>query len=162
MQTHPLAGRVDPRRATEKEADAADIFAPAPASRAARTGRVKPLLRGVSHQVAFFVALAATAWLVLHCRTRAGALAALVCGASLVLLFGTSALYHRVDWTPAARQRMRRMDHAAIFMLIGGGYTPLFALVAHPHGGHGALAAIWVAAAVGVVKSLAWPNAVPT
>ena len=120
---------------------------------------MKPLLRGVSHQIAFFVALAATAWLVIHCRSRAGAMASVVCGASLVLLFGTSALYHRVDWTPAARQRMRRMDHAAIFLLIGGGYTPLFALVAHPNGGHGALAAIWIGAAVGVVKSLAWPKA---
>ena len=120
---------------------------------------VKPLLRGVSHQIAFFVALASTAWLVMHCRTRTGAMASVVCGASLVLLFGTSALYHRVDWTPAARQRMRRMDHAAIFMLIGGGYTPLFALVALPNGGHGALAAIWIAAGIGVVKSLAWPNA---
>ena len=62
----------------------------------------------------------------------------------MVLLLGTSALYHRIDWTPVARARMRRMDHAAIFMLIGGGYTPLFALVAIPNGGHGALVAIWM------------------
>jgi hemolysin III len=122
-------------------------------------GAVKPLLRGVSHQVAFFVALACTAMLVARCSTREGALASAVFGASLILLFGTSAMYHRVDWTPIARQRMRRMDHAAIFMLIGGGYTPLFALVAHPTGGHGALVAIWIGAAVGVVKSLAWPKA---
>jgi hemolysin III len=54
---------------------------------------------------------------------------------------------------------MRRMDHAAIFMLIAGGYTPLFSLVPSPTGGHGALAAIWAGAAVGVVKSLAWPKA---
>jgi hemolysin III len=120
---------------------------------------VKPLLRGVSHQIAFFVALAGTALLVMGCATRAGALASAVFGASLTLLFGTSAMYHRVHWTPRARQRMRRMDHAAIFMLIGGGYTPLFALVAHPTGGHGALAAIWIGAGVGVVKSLAWPQA---
>jgi hemolysin III len=120
---------------------------------------VKPLLRGVSHQVFFFVALLATALLVTRCATRTGAVAAGVFGATLILLFGTSAMYHRVDWSPLARQRMRRMDHAAIFMLIGGGYTPLFALVAHPSGGHGALVAIWIGAAVGVVKSLAWPHA---
>ena len=122
-------------------------------------GAVKPLLRGVSHQIFFFVSLVATALLVLRCATREGAVASGVFGASLVLLFGTSAMYHRVDWSPLARQRMRRMDHAAIFMLIGGGYTPLFALVAHPNGGHGALVAIWLGAAVGVVKSLAWPQA---
>ena len=119
----------------------------------------KPLLRGVSHQVSFFVAIIATAILVLRAQTHAGAMAALVFGATLILLFGTSALYHRVNWTTVARARMRRMDHAAIFMLIGGGYTPLFALVEGPGGGHGALVAIWVGAAVGVIKSLAWPKA---
>ena len=122
-------------------------------------GAVKPLLRGVSHQVFFFVALVATALLVRACATREGAVASAVFGASLILLFGTSAMYHRVDWSPIARARMRRMDHAAIFLLIGGGYTPLFALVANPNGGHGALVAIWIGAAVGVVKSLAWSKA---
>jgi hemolysin III len=120
---------------------------------------VKPLLRGVSHQISFFIAIAATALLVSGASTPAVSKAALVFGASLVFLFGTSACYHRIDWTPPARARMRRLDHAAIFMLIGGGYTPLFALVPGPSGGHGALTAIWVGAAIGVVKSLAWPHA---
>jgi hemolysin III len=54
---------------------------------------------------------------------------------------------------------MRRMDHAAIFLLIAGGYTPLFALVPAADGSHGALVAIWVGAGLGVVKSLAWAHA---
>ena len=119
----------------------------------------KPLLRGVSHQFAFFVALAAAAALVLRSRSFAAGVAALVFGASLALLFGTSALYHRVQWSPAQRQRMRRLDHAAIFVLIAGGYTPIFALVPSSAGGHGALWAIWIGAAVGVVKSLLWAHA---
>jgi len=119
---------------------------------------VKPRLRGVSHQLAFFVALAATAWLVLA-HPSSSARAALVFGGALSFLFGTSALYHRVDWSPAARQRMRRLDHAAIFVLIAGGYTPLFSLVPSRAGGHGALLAIWAGAVLGVLKSLAWPNA---
>lgn len=119
----------------------------------------KPLLRGVSHQVSFFIAIVATAVLVMRTQTSAGSTAVLVFGASLCLLFGTSACYHRIDWQPVARARMRRMDHAAIFMLIGGGYTPLFMLVEGPSGGHGALAAIWIGAGIGVVKSLAWPHA---
>src|SRR5262245_41595191 len=106
----------------------------------------KPKLRGVSHQIAFVAAIAATAALVLRAPSGNAKAATLVFGLSLILLFGTSALYHRVDWTPAARQRMRRMDHAAIFVLIGGGYTPLFALVPASNGGHGALAAIWLGA----------------
>jgi hemolysin III len=120
---------------------------------------VKPLLRGVSHQVAFFVAIVATGVLVRSTRTPAAAYAAVVFGAALVLQFGVSALYHRVDWSPDARKRMRRADHAAIFVLIAGGYTPLFALVPGAHGGHLALAGIWVGAFIGVVKSLLWPHA---
>jgi hemolysin III len=119
----------------------------------------KPLLRGVSHQFAFFAALVASGALVVRSKSPAAAVAALVFGASLSLLFGTSALYHRVQWNPTARQRMRRLDHAAIFILIAGGYTPLFALVPSRSGGHGALWAIWIGTAIGVVKSLSWAHA---
>jgi hemolysin III len=125
----------------------------------ATTAPEKPLLRGVSHQLGFFVALVASAFLVARAPTSTAARAALVFGTSLAFLLGTSALYHRITWTPRARQRMRRLDHAAIFGLIAGGYTPLFALVPAATGGHGALAAIWAGAAVGIVKSLVWPGA---
>jgi hemolysin III len=119
----------------------------------------KPRLRGVSHQVAFFAAPIAGVALVLQSKSPAAVLAVAVFGASLALLFGTSALYHRVHWDPVQRQRMRRLDHAAIFVLIAGGYTPLFALVPSSSGGHGALWAIWIGAAAGVVKSLLWAHA---
>ena len=119
----------------------------------------KPLLRGVSHQVAFFASLVAAGALVLRSRSFVAGAAAFVFGASLALLFGTSALYHRLHWDPVQRQRMRRLDHAAIFILIAGGYTPLFALVPSSRGGHVALAVIWIGAALGVVKSLLWAHA---
>ena len=118
----------------------------------------KPRLRGWSHEIGFFVALAATAALVLTTHGAARAAGA-VFGGCLSLLLGTSALYHRVDWQPEARARMRRADHAAIFILIAGGYTPLFALVPSSAGGHGALAVMWGGALLGVVKSIAWPKA---
>ena len=121
--------------------------------------RAKPRLRGVSHQVAFFLALAATAVLRAVARETRARLAALVFGSSLVLLFGVSALYHRVHWQPAGRARMRRLDHAAIFVLIAGGYTPIFLLVPGPTGGHGALWAVWIGAGVGAAKSIAWSHA---
>lgn len=54
---------------------------------------------------------------------------------------------------------MRRLDHSAIFILIAGGYTPLFALVPSTAGGHGALVAIWIGSLIGVSKSLLWPSA---
>jgi len=119
----------------------------------------KPALRGVSHQIAFFAAIGATWLLVRWTKSPEASRAAFVFGASLVTLFGTSALYHRVDWGVAARARMRRLDHAAIFVLIAGGYTPLFALVPSSHGGHTALEVIWLGAGAGVLKSLLWPHA---
>lgn len=129
------------------------------ASPAAPAAPVKPRFRGVSHQAAFFAALVACAVLVVRARPGVPTAAVLVFGVSLVNLFGTSALYHRVDWSVEARKRMRRLDHAAIFMLIAGGYTPLFALVPSRAGGHGALLAIWIGGIIGMVKSIAWPNA---
>ena len=120
----------------------------------------KPLLRGVSHQVFFFCSLATSAvlfWRAAPIPHAAGA--CLVFALTLANLFGTSALYHRVDWSPRARARMRRLDHAAIFLLIAGGYTPVFTLVPSRAGGHGALLAIWGGASIGVLQSLLWPNA---
>ena len=105
------------------------------------------------------MSLVAGGALVLQTRSRAAAMAAAVFAASLALLFGVSALYHRVDWSPDQRRRMRRLDHAAIFVLIAGGYTPLFALVPSTTGGHGALWAIWVGSGLGVLKSLLWADA---
>ena len=118
----------------------------------------KPLLRGVSHQISFFCAIAATAVLALRAPVGAG-FPAVVFGLTLINLFGTSALYHRVDWSVPARKRMRRLDHAAIFLLIAGGYTPLFALIPSSAGGHNALIAIWAGSLLGVLKSLVWPDA---
>ena len=105
------------------------------------------------------MSLVAGGALVQETRSRAAAIAAAVFAASLALLFGVSALYHRVDWSPDQRRRMRRLDHAAIFVLIAGGYTPLFALVPSTTGGHGALWAIWVGSGLGVLKSLLWADA---
>lgn len=132
---------------------------PAATFQAAPSVDTKPVLRGVSHQVAFFVAIAATAWLVGAAPSPRAAWSAFVFGASLIALLGTSALYHRVRWSDRARLRMRRLDHSLIFVLIAGGYTPLFALVPSSSGDHVALLAVWAGAAVGVLKSLAWPLA---
>jgi hemolysin III len=118
---------------------------------------VKPSLRGVSHQFAFFFAIAAAVLLVRAAPAGAPALAAAAFGVSLVTLFGVSALYHRRSWSDVARMRMRRLDHSAIFVLIAGGYTPLFTVF--PGESYGALIGVWVGAGVGVVKSMAWPKA---
>jgi hemolysin III len=119
----------------------------------------KPLLRGVSHQIGFFVAVVATAVLMSGVSGSRALVATAIFGASLSVQLGTSALYHRLSWQPAARQRMRRLDHATIFVLIAGGYTPLFTLVPSRSGGHWALFTMWACAGLGVLKSLLWVGA---
>ena len=92
-------------------------------------GPVKPRLRGVIHQWSFFVALVAGAVLVVLAPSGRATAAAAIYAAALAGLLGTSALYHRVTWRPAARAWMRRLDHSMIFVLIAGTYTPFAVLV---------------------------------
>jgi hemolysin III len=125
-----------------------------------RTPLVKPRLRGVSHQWAFFVSLVTGTVLVIVAPAGKATLAAIVYSATVAALFGTSALYHRITWaSDAARRWMRRLDHSMIFLLIAGTYTP-FALLAL----HGTLAAVilalvWGGAAAGILLKLVWIDA---
>jgi hemolysin III len=118
----------------------------------------KPLLRGVSHEIAAAVALAGWVALALVAAPGRARLAANVYGASLFTLFAVSALYHRPTWRPRARRVMRRLDHSAIFLLIAGTYTP-FCLLLPPATGHLLLAVAWGGAAAGVLQSLLWVGA---
>src|SRR5678816_3702819 len=78
---------------------------------------VKPKLRGVSHEIAFFVSLVLGGVLIVAAETPEATLAVAIYAVSLSALFGTSALYHRVNWKrPSARRWMRRLDHSMIFL----------------------------------------------
>jgi hemolysin III len=120
---------------------------------------VKPKLRGVSHEWAFFLSLGFGMALIILARTPKATLAVAIYAISLSALFGTSALYHRVNWTrPNVRLWMRRLDHSMIFFLIAGTYTP-FALLAL----HGALASailivVWAGAIAGAAVEMVWIN----
>jgi hemolysin III len=120
---------------------------------------VKPRLRGVSHQYAFYVALAAGAALVVLARGGEARAAALVYGLSLAAMFGASALYHRIDWSPRPRAWLRRLDHSMIYVLVAGTYTPFALLVLAPALGWTVLGVVWGGALAGVVISLAWIDA---
>ncbi len=121
---------------------------------------VKPRLRGVSHQWAFFAALGLGVTLVLTAPSGRATTAAIVYAAAVAGLFGTSALYHRVNWRrPAARRWMRRLDHAMIFVLIAGTYTPFALLVLHGPLATAILAVVWGGALSGIVLKLVWIDA---
>ena len=105
----------------------------------------RPRLRGVLHQAAFVVAVAVGALLIAYAdesaRTRA---AAAVFAGSVVAMLGASALYHRITWSPRVRPWMRRLDHAGVYLLIAGSYTPvgLFSL-------HGTMLLSWTLDSIG-------------
>jgi hemolysin III len=130
----------------------------APPAAAPRPPRQRPSLRGVSHELAAIALLPAVGALVAGARGGQARAAALVYGASALTLFATSALYHRITWSPRARLLAGRVDHAAIFLLIAGTYTPL-CLRLGPGLGHGLLALVWVVAAAGMALALTWDDA---
>jgi hemolysin III len=121
--------------------------------------RVKPRLRGVFHQWAFFVALVAGTALVIAAPSGRATFASSVYAVSVVAMFGASALYHRVDWRSlAARRWMRRLDHSMIYLLIAGTYTPFALLVLDGGLARAVLIAVWGGAAVGITLKLLWPD----
>jgi hemolysin III len=120
---------------------------------------LRPRLRGVLHQYAFFVALAAAMPLVLTARTARGTLAASVYGGSLACLFGVSALYHRITWSARARRWMGRLDHAMIGLLIAGTFTPFGLLVLADTPAGLVLPVVWAGALAGILLHVVWIDA---
>jgi hemolysin III len=121
---------------------------------------VKPRLRGVFHQWAFFVSLVAGAVLVLVAPAGQATLATTIYALTVAGLFGVSAVYHRVNWVSAsARRWMRRLDHSMIFLLIAGTYTPFALLVLDGPLATAILIAVWGGALAGIVLNLVWIDA---
>ncbi len=123
-----------------------------------QSSRVKPLLRGVSHQIAFVVTLVAGIVLVLRAPNPTARISTAIYIASVATLFGISALYHRPTWSVIARARMRRLDHSAIFVLIAGTYTPM-ALTLPAASANRMLTVAWIGAVLGILRALFWVKA---
>jgi hemolysin III len=116
----------------------------------------KPRLRGVLHEIGFFVALPLAAVLPLLAETPLARISAAVFATSVAAMFGASALYHRPTWTPARRRWLRRLDHTGIYALIAGTYTPFGLLVLDGAWRITVLAIVWTGAAISVVLKLFW------
>jgi hemolysin III len=118
---------------------------------------VKPRLRGVSHEWAFFISLALGTALIVAAKTPKATLAVAIYAVSLSALLGTSALYHRVNWTrPEVRRWMRRLDHSMIFFLIAGTYTPFALLVLNGPLADAILVVVWAGALIGAIVEMVW------
>jgi len=103
----------------------------------------RPRFRGVLHQWSFFAALIVGVVVVV---TRSGAsatIAAAIYGVGVCTMFGVSALFHRVEWTPAKVQPMLQLDKTGIYVVIACSFTPVLWLGVGGRFGIVMLVAVW-------------------
>jgi hemolysin III len=117
------------------------------------------LLRGVLHQAAFSVSLVVGTLLIVGAEGARRHLAAAVFAGSVAACFGASALYHRVTWTPRLRPWLRRVDHAGVYLLIAGTYTPVCLLVLGGAFRLAVLATVYLCAAMAIAFKFTLVNA---
>lgn len=117
----------------------------------------RPTWRGWLHLWAFATSI--VTGIVLVSVAAGSRVPTAIYAAAVSLLFGTSALYHRVTWTRRMHQVMKRLDHSMIFVLIAGTYTPLAVLVLPPHTARALLAVVWTGAVLGIAVRMLWLHA---
>jgi hemolysin III len=136
-----------------------DIRVPRSQTAAADANPARPLLRGWSHAIAALgaiPALAALLWQTVADPPRAVSL--LVYGLSMIELLAVSASYHLRAWRPPARATLRALDHANIYLLIAGTYTPIAVNVLAGWERVGVLVTVWALAAIGVTCTVVTPR----
>jgi hemolysin III len=120
---------------------------------------VKPTWRGWLHAGTFPLTIVAGIVLIVVADGPAAKWASAVFMLTSMLLFGTSALYHRFDWSPRTKLLLKRIDHANIFLLIAGTHTPMAVLALPPEKGFLLLAIVWGVALLGIAFRVFWINA---
>ena len=121
--------------------------------------RVKPRLRGVFHEGGFYAAVLLAIPLALTAEPGRGRLSAIVFSACLAGCFGASALYHRPTWQPVARSWLARLDHAGIYLLIAGTYTPIGLIIMSRAWAVPVLSVVYAGAAAAILLKLFWVQA---
>jgi len=102
------------------------------------------------------IALALAPFMIVGADRGRPRLAAAVFAGSVAACFGASALYHRVTWTARMRLWMRRIDHAGVYLLIAGTYTPVSLLVLRGAWRPVVLTIVWAGAAAAIVLKFVW------
>ena len=129
---------------------------------ASAVAELKPRLRGWLHTYAAATSIASGASLIAVAAALRGGSAGWstsVYAATVTLLFGTSAMYHRLHWDERGQSVMRRLDHSMIFVFIAGTYTPIAVLTLPRTSAVAVLAVVWSGAMFGVLLKSAWPLA---
>lgn len=104
----------------------------------------------------FPIVLIAGLVLVATAPTSAGRVSSAIFASTALLLFGVSALLHRGSWSTSVEAVLRRLDHANIYLIIAGTYTPFAVLALPQNSGKLLLSIVWAGALVGVVLTLFW------
>ncbi|MGW6965166.1 PAQR family membrane homeostasis protein TrhA [Streptomyces zaomyceticus] len=120
---------------------------------------VKPRLRGWLHAGMFPAVIVAGLVLVALSDSPRARIACGIYVLTACLLFGISALYHRGNWGPRGEAVLRRLDHANIFLIIAGTYTPLTLLLLPDSKGKPLMWAVWAAATAGIAFRVFWVGA---
>lgn len=120
---------------------------------------VRPSWRGVSHQGAAFVFPVLGVVLVAVAHTTAARWAALVYTVGVTAMYAASACYHRGNWNPAVRRRLRRLDHSMILVGIAATYTPIAVVGLDTRSARVLLGVVWPFALAGIVVQMFWLNA---
>ena len=112
----------------------------------------------ITHFVAMLLAAGASVPLLLKAAGLGGLylIAMLIFITSMILLYGASATYHSANLSAKAIKRLRKLDHAMIFILIAGSYTPVCLLILKPSQGIPRLTAVWSIAIIGIGIKLFW------
>jgi hemolysin III len=121
--------------------------------------QVKPKLRGWLHAGTFPVVVVAGIVLVSLAPSPRARITAAIFSLTAALLFGVSALYHRGHWSPRMTGVLKRLDHANIFLIIAGTYTPFSVLLLPPGPARVLLWLVWGGAVLGVVFRVLWVHA---
>ncbi|MCU1636206.1 MAG: hemolysin [Cryobacterium sp.] len=124
-----------------------------------RPDDVKPTWRGWIHAGTFPVTIVGGIVLLTVADGPAARWSSAVFVLSSMLLFGNSALYHRGNWTPRTRVILKRIDHANIFLLIAGSYTPITVLALPPNKAILLLSLVWGGAILGIAFRVFWIDA---
>ncbi len=119
----------------------------------------RPLLRGWLHVGACAAWLIGGPFLIAAGPTIGPTAALAVYVGGMVVLFGTSAAFHRVRWSPAAWRRMRRADHSSIFVGIAGTTTAVSILALRGGAEILLLTLVWCGAAIGITLRQIWLDA---
>jgi len=120
---------------------------------------VKPRWRGASHAVAAIVFPVLGLVLVALADTTAARWAALVYTVGVTAMYAASAFYHRGDWSPPVRRRLRRLDHSMILVGIAATYTPIAVVGLDTRSARILLGVVWPLAVAGIVVQMLWLNA---